>query len=89
MLDADGLAAAVEITHLAIPDVDRPDREPHVAAVDVVKIDELGERFAQGIGRVVRRTFHADREVRPEPGSRIGREERREFCGGGCAARGR
>ena len=78
MLDAVRLVAAVELTHLAIPDVDRTDREPHVAAVDVVEVDELRECFAQGIRRVVRRTFHADREVRPEPGGRIGREERRQ-----------
>ncbi len=76
MVQPHGLVAAVEIAHFAVLDVDRADGQPGIAVIEVVEIDEFGERLAQRSGGVVRGVFQPDLQMRTEPGLWIGTEER-------------
>ncbi|MDP8932149.1 MAG: hypothetical protein M3O70_27165, partial [Actinomycetota bacterium] len=52
MLDADGVAGAVEVARLSGANVDRSQAQPRVAGVDVLEVDQALQRCAQR-GRVV------------------------------------
>ena len=48
MFEPDRLVAAVEIAHFPGPDVHRADGQPRIAVIEIVEIDELGERPRSG-----------------------------------------
>ena len=50
-------------------------REPRVASIDEIEIDQLLERLAQGLGRVVAGMVGAERHMRAEEGAGMRFEE--------------
>ena len=48
------LVAAVEVAHLSVTHVDRAHREARMPRVDMLQIDEIGQRRAQWRRRVIR-----------------------------------
>ena len=78
VIHCERLVAAVEIAHFATLDVDRPDRQSRFAAVEVLDIDELGERCPQGRGRVIGGAVKADGHVGTEPRCGVRSEKGRE-----------
>src|SRR3546814_15345159 len=75
----EALALRVEIAEISGPDRDRADRQPHLAVIDPVPVDQPVERLAQrrvvveadGLGRLRRR----DRRGTPARGGEAGHAE--------------
>ncbi len=76
MIERHALVAAVEIAHGAVAHVDGANRQAHAAGVDVLEVDQAGERGAQRLRRVIARGFHAERDVRTQPRGTVRLEER-------------
>ena len=65
----------VEIMHHAGAHMRGADGEPRVAAIDEREVDELFQRPAQRLGRVVAGVIGAERHMGAEKGAHVGLEE--------------